>query len=300
MRRFPLFIFFLILLLIIGCGKEKQNQSDSVKDKGQTYPEGPIRMIVAYKEGGGTDIGARLLCSVAEQYLGCEIIVDNVVGADGELGYAQLCAAKPDGYTIGFINLPTFVSLPLDRKTAYSIGCIEPIMNYVFDSAVIVVRSDSPFTDFASFLSFAQANPHTLLVGNNGYKASNHIASAMLSKEFSIDLVPVPLEGSAGMIEALASGDIDLGIAKVSEVASLVKEGRFRLLASFTEERLDVFPSVPTLREQGHDCVFGSARALVAPRGTSAEILKVLQDAFAKAINDESLISTCSIWMEQN
>ena len=253
------------------------------------YPEHPITVIVAYKEGGGTDKIARAICSVAEKYIGTELIIKNIPGADGELGYMQICTANPDGYTIGFINLPTFVSIPQGRKTLYSDSDIEPVMNVVYDPSVLAVRSDSRLVDFQAFIDWARENPFALTVGNNGYGASNHVAAAELAKGAHIDVQHIPFGGSADMIRALEEGYVDSMIAKQSEISELEKQGKVRLLCSFTETRLEPFPDTPTLRELGIDIEFGSARALAAPKDTPHEIIEYLHQAFRKTLEDDEM-----------
>ncbi len=253
------------------------------------YPAQDITVIVAYKAGGGTDIGARALCSVAQKYLPVSLVVKNLSGADGELGYAKLCNAKPDGYTIGFINLPTFVSLPLDRKTLYDDEHITPIMNQVYDPSVLVVRTDSRLTTLEAFIRHAKAYPFAITVGNNGYRASNHIAAASLCKEADIDVTHIPFGGSTDMLSALLDGRVEAAVAKISEVADYVRNNEFLLLCSFTNERLTAFPDVPTLKEQGFDLVFGSARALVAPKDTPQAIVERLLQAFNQAMEDPQM-----------
>ncbi|MFA6845701.1 MAG: tripartite tricarboxylate transporter substrate binding protein [Sphaerochaetaceae bacterium] len=254
------------------------------------FPSHAITVIIGFKAGGGTDVGARVLCSVAQKYLGQSLIITNTSGADGELGYARICNAKPDGYTLGFINLPTFVSLPLDRQTLYSVDGITPIMNHVFDPAVLVVRNDSSFTDLEAYIGYAKANPFIITVGNNGYGASNHIAAAHFCKETGIQVTHVPFGGSVDMLTALDKGYVQSVVAKISEVAKAQRDGKYRLLASFTQERLPSFPDVPTLVEKGIPVTFGSARALVAPRGTPPEVLAILLAAFKQAMEDNENI----------
>lgn len=113
-----------LVLSVVGC----TSKDDGVIDT-SNYPNKPVEIIVAYKAGGGTDIGARILASEAEKIFGQPLVILNVEGSDGELGYTQLAQAKPDGYTIGFINLPTFVSLTLERNTKYTIDDVVPILN---------------------------------------------------------------------------------------------------------------------------------------------------------------------------
>ncbi|WP_215904772.1 tripartite tricarboxylate transporter substrate binding protein [Sphaerochaeta pleomorpha] len=258
----------------------KNEQSES------GFPSHDISVIIAYKAGGGTDIGARVLCSVAEKYLDVNLVINNISGGDGELGYAQLSNSKPDGYTIGFINLPTFVSLPLDRETLYSIDSIEPIMNHVFDSAVLVVPYENSCVTLEDFIENARDNPFSVTIGNNGYGASNHIAAAHFCKETNIQVTHVPFGGSSDMLKALNEGYVQSVVAKISEVAQGTRDNKYRILASFTEERIPSFPQVPTLKEKGIAFTFGSARALVAPKGTPPSIIATLLEAFKAAMFD--------------
>lgn len=251
-----------------------------------SFPRRPIEMIVSFKEGGGTDIGARLLAGYLEGELGQPIIVRNVDGKDGELGFTELARARADGYTIGFINLPTFVSLPGRRQTRYRVEDITPIGNYVLDPAVLVVRSDSPWQTFEEWLEYCRRYPQDMTVSNNGVAASNHIAATYLQHEAAITLTHVPFGGTADMLRALGDGYVKASVAKISEVAESVDGSKLRVLASFTEERLGGFADVPTLKEYGFDIALGSARALAVPAGTNPRVIDALAEAFRHAIED--------------
>jgi len=252
------------------------------------YPTKPVEVIVAYAAGGGTDVGARLLLSEAEKVLGQSMVVINIEGAGGEIGFTELALSEPDGYTIGFINLPTFVSLPMDRETQYAIDDVRPIVNHVFDPGVLVVRSDSEWQTFDDFLAHAQENPGTISISNNGAGASNHIGAAHLEYEAGIEVIHAPFDGTTNMLAALRGSHVDATVAKISEVADLVNAGELRLLASYTEERIVDFSDVPTLGEYGYEILFGSARALVAPAGVSDEIIDYLVAVFQEAIESDA------------
>lgn len=285
MKKILLVLLSLILVLsLVACNSSDNNEGEVDTSE---FPNKPIEIIVAYKAGGGTDVGARILASVAEKTLGQSVVVINKPGSDGELGYTQLAKADPDGYTIGFINLPTFVSLTLERDTEYEIDDVEPILNHVYDSGVLVVQSSSEWETLEDFVEYAKTHPSEVTISNNGTGASNHIGAAHFAYEAGIEVTHVPFGGSADMIAALRGGHVDATVAKISEVASLVNSGELRLLASFTEERLENFPDIPTMKESGYDILFGSARALVAPKGTPQEIIDILHNAFKEAIESE-------------
>ena len=157
-------------------------------------------------------------------------------------------------------------------------------MNHVYDPGVLVVKADSPFNTLADFVEYAKAHPDELTISNNGAGASNHIGAAHFAKEAGIQVTHVPFGGSTDMISALRGGHVNATVAKISEVASLVKSGELRLLASFTDKRLEGFEDVPTLTESGYPVIFGSARAIVAPKGTPKEIIQKLHDVLKAAL----------------
>lgn len=278
MKRVLLVLLSLTLVLsLAACGAD-------TNDSGGEYPEKPVEVIVAYKAGGGTDVGARVLASEAEKIFGKPLPIINREGSDGELGYTELAKATPDGYTIGFINLPTFVSLTLERNTKYEIGDVVPILNHVYDAGVLVVQGSSDLDSLEEFVDYAKANPGDLTISNNGTGASNHIGAAHFEYEAGIDVTHVPFGGSTDMLAALRGGHVDATVAKISEVAALVNSGDLKILASFTDDRLENFQDVPTMKESGYDILFGSARALVAPKGTPQEIIDHLHDTFKEAM----------------
>lgn len=275
-----LFLSFVLVLSLVGCSGEGPKEGTDV----ESYPAKSVEVIVAYKAGGGTDVGARILASEAEKLIGKPLVIINREGSDGELGYTELAKAKPDGYTIGFINLPTFVSLTLERDTKYAIDDVVPILNHVYDAGVIVVQGSSDINTIEEFVEYAKANPGDVTISNNGTGASNHIGAAHFEHEADIDVTHVPFGGSTDMLAALRGGHVMASVAKISEVASLVNAGELKILASFTEDRLENFQDIPTLAEKGYDILFGSARALVAPKGTPQEIIDILHDNFKEAM----------------
>lgn len=277
-----------MMVSTVGCS---QNTGSSGSDGGvEGYPKKPVEVVIAYKAGGGTDVGGRILASVAEKNFGQPFVIVNRPGSDGELGYTEVAKATPDGYKIGFINLPTFVSLPLERNTQYKVDDVVPILNHVYDPGVLAVQANSKWNTLEDFISDAKADPGDLTISNNGTGASNHIGAAHFEYEAGIDVTHVPFGGSTDMIAALRGGHVDATVAKISEVASLVSSGELKILASFTEERLEDFADIPTLKEKGYDILFGSARGLVAPAGTPQEIIDILHDTFKEAMESQEHI----------
>lgn len=256
-------------------------------------PKGDVTVIVAYKAGSGTDTGARLLAADAEKYVGQPLIVNNRPGADGKIGWSELIRAKADGQTIGFINLPTFTTLATQPRAPFTVKDVTPIANHLLETSVVVVRADSPYQTLQQLVDAAKANPN-LRASTNGMKASNHTAAQLLAKSAGFNYKAVPYGGTADQLLALRQGEVDFSCAKVGDIAKLVTGDKpvFRVLGVYNTKRLAKFPDVPTLAELGfYPNWYGSARALVAPKGTPKEVIDFYVDAFKKTMNDPETIA---------
>ena len=202
-------------------------------------PSGEVSVIVAYKAGSGTDVGARLLASEAEKFVGRPLVVNNVPGADGKIGWTQLSRAKPDGRTIGFINLPTFTTLAVLPHSPLSTSKIVPICNHLKETGVVVVRADSKWKTLKDLVAEAKKNPN-LRASTNGVKASNHIAAQLLARSAGFNYKAIPYGGTADQLLALRQGEVQFSCAKIGDVLKL-STGRspvFRILGVF-----DILPS---------------------------------------------------------
>ena len=251
-------------------------------------PTGDVNVIVAYKAGSGTDTGARLLASQAEKYVGRTLIINNLPGADGKIGWTQLVNAKPNGQTIGFINLPTFTTLATQPGAPFTTAKIVPIANHLIETSVVVVRADSPYKDLKQLVNAAKQK-RNLRASTNGMKASNHTAAELFAKSAGFKYKAIPYGGTADQLLALRQGEVQFSCAKVADVAKLVSGDKpeLRILAVFDKQRVAEFPDVPTLAESGYyPNWYGSARALVAPAGTPQDVIDFYVDAFKKTMSD--------------
>lgn len=251
-------------ILFAGCGnKDKKAAGDAA-----WKPTKDVKVIVAYKVGSGTDTGARLLTNSAKKYVGQTLVIENKPGADSKIGWTELAKSKPDGQTIGFINLPTYTTLAQMEGSAFTDKSIVPICNHLTETAVVVVKKDAKWNSLKELVADAQANPGQLKCSTNGVQASNHTAAQLL---------------------ALRQGEVDFSCAKVADVAKLIKgdSAELKVLGVYAEKRDPQLPDVPTLGELGYyNKWYGSARALVAPKGTPDNVIKFYEDAFKKTMED--------------
>lgn len=283
-----------MILAITGCGGVASSTTPAASETTTVSwsPTKDIKVIVAYNPGSGTDASARLLLANAEKYVGQTLVVENLEGADGKIGYTALATAKPDGYTIGFINLPTFTTLALEPDPPFTIESIEPICNHLLEPSVVVVKKDSPYNTLRELIDACKASE--LKCSTNGNRASNHTGAQLFAKSAGFNYKAVPYGGTADQLLALRQEKVDFSVPKVGDVVSLVK-GRnpeLKMLAVFTSERIEKYPDIPTVKELGiTDTWYGTARALVAPKGTPQEIIDFYADAFEKTMKDKDCIS---------
>jgi tripartite-type tricarboxylate transporter receptor subunit TctC len=254
----------------------------------QTFPSKPVTLIVPWPAGGSTDLAMRAFAEAAQKHLGQPVVVENRAGASGTLGPAQMAAtAKPDGYTIAQIPITVF-RLPFMTRTTFDpakdFTYIAGLTGYTFG---VVVKSDSPWKTFQEFVADAKANPGKIKYGTPGTGTSLHIGMEQIAKHHGIKWTHVPFKGAAETNAALLGGHVH-AVADSTGWGALVNSGDFRLLVTWGAERTKNWPNVPTLKETGIDLVANSPYGVAGPKGVDPKVVKVLHDAFRKAVDEPS------------
>ena len=276
---------------LAACGGSGSSSGGSSSSGGEWAPDGPITMIVAYKAGSGTDNTARVLAKYAEKYLGQTIVVENVDGGSGSIGWSQLANADADGMTIGFLNLPNFSSSIVNEMGTYTIDDFKAICNHVTETSIVIVRAaDDRFPDLASLVAYGQANPGVLKASTNGPQASNHIGAQAFANSAGFTYIDIPQGGTADELLSLRGEEADFCVVKLADIVG--QESEYRILGVFADNRLPELPDVPTLGELGYyQGWLGSARCLVAPAGVSDEVIKFYEAAFKAAMEDPEYVA---------
>ena len=254
-------------------------------------PNGPVTMIVAYKAGNGTDVTARILAQYAEKYVGQTIVIENVDGGSGSIGWSQLAAADPDGMTIGFMNLPNFNSSIVKGLGTYTTADFAAICNHVTETSLVLVRADDDrFADIDALVAYAKEN--NTVASTNGAQASNHIGAQAFANSAGFKYTDLPQGNTADELTSLLGGEADWCVAKVADIAGRTD---VKPLAAFSAERVPEFPDVPTLGEKGYyDQWLGSSRCVVAPAGVSDEVVKFYEAAFKAAMEDPAYLEAAA------
>ena len=274
-----------ILVVLLGFASGQNSYAQPKID----FPTRPITLQVPWIAGGGVDVGARILASIAEKKLGQPIIVTNKVGAGSQIGLTELARQKPDGYYIGFISSPHICTIILDpeRKAAFNLDSFSPIISQVLDPGLIWVKADSPYKTLKDLLDDARKKPGVIRASTTGIMSDDHLAVLMMEKAAGVKFRIVHLDGGAQQLTATLGGQVDVSFDNVGGVVLRIRGGQVRGLAVMDQERSKFIPDVPTTPELGYPSVISSAtRGILGPKGIPQPILNKLRAVFTEAMKD--------------
>jgi tripartite-type tricarboxylate transporter receptor subunit TctC len=250
------------------------------------YPERAITLIVPYGAGGGTDITARMLAKDLEAVLGKPVTVENRAGGGGWVGWGSLAQAAPDGYTIGYLNVPSMYAGYLDKQynRKETLDSFTPLMNHVIDYNVWAVKADSPFKSVKDIVEAAKKTPDTISISAFGAGSDDHLAILSMQRENGIKLITVHHKSTADAKTGALGGHLQVLGANISEVAEEARAGTIRVLGVMSPERSPFLPNIPTFKEQGFNQVWSVSRGIAAPAGLPKEVQDKLTTALEKTL----------------
>jgi len=253
------------------------------------YPDKPINMIVSYSPGGGTDLIARAIAPYIEKHLGnnAKIVIQNRPGAGGAIGFASLATSPPDGYTIGFINTPNVMTIPIERDAGYTIDKFETLGNIVDDPGNFSVHNDSSIKSLKDLAAAAKAKSGEITYGTTGVGSDDHLAGLLFSKIAGVKLNHIPMKGAADVKTGVVGRQIDIAAMNIGEAMQAAAGGaQMRQLGVMAAKRSSVAPNVPTFAEQGFNVEMSSLRGIAAPKGLPPAVKQQLVQAIERAAND--------------
>ena len=248
------------------------------------FPEKPIRLIVPFAPGGGTDLIARTLGARMSAELGQQVIIENKAGAGTIIGTDIVAKSAPDGYTLVIASFAHAVNPSLVSKLPYATDkAFTPITLIGRGPNVLVVRADSPYKSVADIVAAARAKPGKLNFASQGNGTSAHLAGEMFMNLAKVDMVHVPYRGAGPALTDLLGGQVDMIFGTAAAVSSMVDSGKLRALAVTTPESSAAFKGVPTLGATVPGYAVESWYGLYAPAGTPVEVIQKLNAAAKKA-----------------
>ena len=252
------------------------------------FPERPIEIVVGFTPGGGTDLMARTYARFLEQRLGGPVVVQNRAGAGGEVAFAAVARARPDGHTLIATTMPAFLTIPIERAAQYQAAQFAPVALIVSDPSCLTVHEQSPIRTLADLIDRARREPDSLSFGSPGIGSDDHLQLVLLQLAAGIRLTAVNFPGSSQIRTALLGRHVDTIGLNVGEIAA-APEG-MRMLAHSGDRRSIFARDVPTYKELGFDVDMSSERGIAAPVGTPPETLARLREATAAIAQDPTFI----------
>ncbi len=257
---------------------------------GQAWPARPIRMIVPFAPGGGTDIQARLFSTKLTPALGQSVLVENRPGGGGNIGAEIVAKAQPDGYTVLFQSASLAVNQTLYTKLNYSaVRDLAPVMLVSSTPLVLVVHPSVPAKSVKDLIALAKARPDTFNFGSNSSGSTSHLSAELLKTMTGTKMMHIPYKGSGQATTALLGGEIDLLFSTMPPAVPHIKAGKMRALAVTTLKRSPVLPEVPTMNDTVKGFESDNWYGMFFPAGTAREIITRYQAEMMKVLQDKDV-----------
>jgi len=270
--------------LIVACGVAVAPVAEA-----DSFPTGPITVVVPLGAGGGTDAVARVIATALAKTIGQSVVVVNRAGAAGAIGTRYVAHAAPDGYTLllgGPSNLSVLPALK-PQEAGYDIFKDFAPIGIVYSAPnVVVVRADLPIHNLKELVAYAKAHPGALNFGSSGVGSLQHLGMELFRSEAGgINILHVPYKSNGEVTTAMLSNVVQCAMSAVDSTLPYIRQGSMRAIAVTGETRLAVLPDVETTAQAGYpDFVIDARVALLAPKGTPQDRLTIIRDALKRAL----------------
>ncbi len=250
----------------------------------QTFPSKPIKIIVPVAAGGGTDLLARTLGQKVGDLLGQPVVVENILGAGGNIGVQAVAKAAPDGYTLLLSPATIATNVAVFRKLPYDLlKDLQTVTLVGQTSVVLVVHPSFTAKTVAEFVDAAKQKPGSLNYGSAGIGSPQHLQSELFAQRTGISGNHVPYKGQSQAMTDLVGGQLQYMFSPLQNALPFIREGRIRALGVASPQRNPALPQMPSFAELGYkDVDFSNWFALYAPAGTPPAVVKRLSDAFVQ------------------
>lgn len=256
-----------------------------------SYPTEPIRLVIPYTPGGGADTLGRLVASEMEKNLGVSVIPENKPGANTMIATDYVATQKNNGYTLLYAS-SSFTINPHVYKTRYNPEeTFEPVAILSEIPLIMVTNKDSHITSVADLMDEARRDPGSISYGSYGAGSAAHLAGALFETMTGLKLLHIPYKGSAPAVTDLMGKHVDIAIVSLEAARELVISGELRPLGIFDNDRLSSLPDIPTVSETVPGCVTVGWNGILAPKGTSKEIIDTASSAANAALTSKTLVT---------
>jgi len=253
------------------------------------FPRQTLKVIVPFAAGGAPDIVARLLSKKVGENLGREIVVENRVGAGGNIGFVAALKAPPDGYTILICTFGCATNPALFDKPGWQPSDIAPVMLAGLVPNVLVIHAGVKARTTAEFIALAKSQPGKLTMASSGIGSASHLAGESFASMAGIQVTHVPYKGSTAALPDIVGGRVDFMVVSVPEALALIRDGRLLALGTSGTKRASSLPDVPTIAESLPGFSVTAWSMVVVPAGTPAAVVQRLNQEFNAALDDAAV-----------
>ena len=253
------------------------------------FPTKPIRMVVGYAPGGGSDIMGRLIAQKIVEAMGQQVIVENRAGAAQNVAAEYVAKSPRDGYTLFMSSAALGVNVSLYPKLNYDpVKDFAPVAVFAVSPNLLLVNPSFPAKNVKEFLEVVKKNPGKFNFSSSGSGSTQHLSGELLKLMMKTDMTHVPYKGTAPSLTALASGEVDFSFSNIPAAQPLMGPGRIKALAITSAKRSPLLPDLPTMIEGGlPGFVTATWYGLLAPAGTPTEVVSALNAVVVKAVQKE-------------
>lgn len=258
------------------------------------YPAKPVKLVIPYPPGGGTDITGRAMAQKLSEFLGQSVVIENKPGATGMIGAASVAKSAPDGYTVLFgaasemaINASLFKNMTYDPRTDF-----EPV-TLVATFPLVFIAPATTNQSLKELIAAARVKPDSVSYGSIGSGSPQHLAAELLSSMAKARFLHIPYKGSGPLVQDAVGGHVDMAVSSVPPAVPLVRAGKLRALAVTSAARSEALPDVPTMAELGFaGYEFNTWVGVAVPKGTPKEIVERLRDGMVAALGASKVQAT--------
>jgi putative tricarboxylic transport membrane protein len=249
------------------------------------YPQDTVTLVTHSSAGGGTDVFLREVIKHLGTIIDADFVVENVTGGSGAKAMALIATSPADG-SILYGTTPTFINTSILSDVEYSYEDMEPLVNVFLDPQIVYTRGDSPFNSLAEVIEAAKASPGQQRWGVSTPGSLDRQVMEKMKALTGTDVVIVTHEGGGDLLINVLNGTLDVGVGEIQELVGQIEADEIKLLATYTDERLETFPDVPTAREQGIDLVVDKFRGLAGPKGLPEDVIAAWEQAIPLLLED--------------
>jgi tripartite-type tricarboxylate transporter receptor subunit TctC len=258
------------------------------------YPAKPVKLVIPYPPGGGTDITGRAMAQKLSEFLGQSVVIENKPGATGMIGAATVAKSAPDGYTVLFgaasemaINASLFKNMTYDPRTDF-----EPV-TLVATFPLVFIAPATTNQSLKELIEAARAKPDSVSYGSIGSGSPQHLAAELLSSMAKARFLHIPYKGSGPLVQDAVGGHVDMAVSSVPPAVPLVRAGKLRALAVTSSARSEALPDVPTMAELGFaGYEFNTWVGVAVPKGSPKEVVDRLRDGMLAALGASEVRAT--------